>query len=325
MADEVSAGPLAFRQRLEGWIRRRGRIDPLPMTIDRRRVYVLPTKFGLFYGVLVAVMFLGALNYNNNPALLLSLLLLAAGLASLVYAHLQLSGLCVASIDAEPVHAGESLQVKIGLAASDGRARSGLQLDCADGSVVAGTDANATTYATLQVPTARRGWLEAGRLELATTRPLGLACAWSWLWQGQGWLVYPAPETNGPPLPDRGFGGQRVKPASAGDDIHQLRPYRPGDAPRAIAWKASARATHLLAREYEQRVDADVLLDWDDVRHLPYEQAISRLAHWVELAERHGRRYGLRPPIGRTLPADRGPQHRHACLEALARLPERSP
>ncbi|MBW8822664.1 MAG: DUF58 domain-containing protein [Xanthomonadales bacterium] len=323
MDEAAPAGRPAFRHRLQDWIRRRGRVDPLPMMIDRRRVYVLPTTFGLFYGVLVAVMFLGALNYNNNPALLLSLLLLAAGLASLVYAHLQLSGLRVISIDAEPVHAGETLLVKIGLAADDARTRSGLQLDCAGGRAVAAVALQATTFTTLPVPTTRRGWLEAGRLELATTRPLGLACAWSWLWQGQGWLVYPAPETNGPPLPDRGDGGHRAKPASAGDDIHQLRPYRHGDAPHAIAWKASARATHLLTREYEQRIDADILLDWNDVRHLPHEHAISRLAHWVELAERHGHRYGLRPPLGRALAADRGPRHRHACLEALARLPER--
>lgn len=323
MDEAAPAGRPPFRHRLESWVRRRGRIDPLPMTIDRRRVYVLPTRFGLFYGVMVGVMFLGALNYNNNPALLLSLLLLAAGLASLVYAHLQLSGLRVVSIDAEPVHAGETLQVKIGLAANDARARSGLQLDCSDARVVAAVTAQATTFETLPVSTTRRGWLEAGRLELATTRPLGLACAWSWLWQGQGWLVYPAPESNGPPLPDRGDGGHRAKPASAGDDIHQLRPYRHGDAQHAIAWKASARATHLLTREYEQRIDADLLLDWNDVRHLPYEHAISRLTHWVELAERHGHRYGLRPPMGKALPADRGPHHRHACLDALARLPER--
>ena len=68
MDEAAPAGRPAFRHRLENWVRRRGRIDPLPMTIDRRRVYVLPTRFGLFYGVMVGVMFLGALNYNNNPA-----------------------------------------------------------------------------------------------------------------------------------------------------------------------------------------------------------------------------------------------------------------
>ena len=56
-------------------------------------MYVLPTRFGLFYLLLVLTMGLGALNYNNNPARLLCLLLVGAVLASLVAAHLQLSGL----------------------------------------------------------------------------------------------------------------------------------------------------------------------------------------------------------------------------------------
>ena len=82
--------------------------EPLPLRIGRRRIYVLPTRFGLFYGLLVLAMVLGALNYNNNPALLLALLLGAAGLASLIASHLQLSGLQVEAITAEPVHAGEN-------------------------------------------------------------------------------------------------------------------------------------------------------------------------------------------------------------------------
>ena len=49
--------------------------EPLPARLDRRRIYVLPTRFGLFYGAALLTMLLGALNYNNNPALLLGLLL----------------------------------------------------------------------------------------------------------------------------------------------------------------------------------------------------------------------------------------------------------
>ena len=49
------------------------RPEALPVTLDRHRIYVLPTGFGLFLGTLLAVMLLGALNYNNNPALLLAL------------------------------------------------------------------------------------------------------------------------------------------------------------------------------------------------------------------------------------------------------------
>jgi len=49
------------------------RPEALPQRLDRHRIYVLPTRFGLFVAVLLAAMLLGALNYNNNPALLLAL------------------------------------------------------------------------------------------------------------------------------------------------------------------------------------------------------------------------------------------------------------
>ena len=52
----------------------------MPKRLDRHRIYVLPTGFGLFLAALLAVMLLGALNYNNNPALLLALLAGAGGL-----------------------------------------------------------------------------------------------------------------------------------------------------------------------------------------------------------------------------------------------------
>ena len=80
--------------------------ETLPVKLDRRRVYVVPTRFGLFFTALLFAMLLGALNYNNNPALLLALLLGATGLASLIAAHLQLSGLRVDALSAEPVAAG---------------------------------------------------------------------------------------------------------------------------------------------------------------------------------------------------------------------------
>ena len=80
----------ALRQRLQSlqFLARPRQPEQLPMQLNRRRIYVLPTGFGLFLAALLAVMLLGALNYNNNPALLLALLLATTGLASLMAAHL---------------------------------------------------------------------------------------------------------------------------------------------------------------------------------------------------------------------------------------------
>src|SRR5688500_12875180 len=101
-----------LRRRAAGWVTPR-EPETLPVTLGRRRIYVLPTRFGLFFALLLLAMGLGALNYNNNPALLLMLLLAGAAHTSLLAAHLQLSGLGFNAIGAEPVSAGTPLMVRV--------------------------------------------------------------------------------------------------------------------------------------------------------------------------------------------------------------------
>ena len=307
-----------LRRRFAGWARPR-QAEALPVAIDRRRVYVLPTRFGLFFALLLATMGLGALNYNNNPALLLALLLAGVANASLLAAHLQLSGLEVGAVGAEPVAAGAPLAMRVQLRAAPGRERRGLRVALGDAAATVSIDDGAGV-ATLALPTTRRGWLEPGRLTLSTTRPLGLARAWAYAWPDTPLLVYPAPETQGPPLP-RGDEGARARLDPAGDDVHHLRAYRRGDPRRAIAWKPSARRDALLVREYEQPQGREVVLDWNALAPLDAEARIRRLARWVDDAERQGRRYRLQLPAQPSLGPDLGPRHRHACLRALALLP----
>jgi uncharacterized protein (DUF58 family) len=309
-----------IRSRLQAFERPRAP-EPLPVRIGRRRIYVLPTRFGLFYGVLVAAMALGALNYNNNPALMLALLLGATSLASLIAAHLQLSGLQLDAVSAEPVAAGDVLWLRLALSGRDGRRRRGLRGDLGDAQAWTGTGEDGTAELVLPLPTRRRGWIHPGRIRLSTTQPLGLARAWSRLWPRQPLLVYPRAEASPPPLPDTGTDAQRSRVHPLGDELHQLRAYRTGDARRAIAWKHSARRGSLVVREYDRAQQQDVLLDWQALRSLAYEDRISRLAAWVDLAEREGRRYRLGLPAQPTLGPGRGSEHHHACLRALALLP----
>lgn len=311
----------AFASRLA----RPRRSESLPVAIDSRRVYVLPTRFGLFYTTLLLGMAAGALNYNNNPALLLCLLLGGAALASLIAAQMQLTGLTIAAIDAEPVAAGQPLLLRIHAQADPSRLRRGLRVDDEQGagSSLLNLD-QGHGEAEISLDTHSRGWIDPPRLCVFTTRPLGLARAWTYVWSDAPLLVYAAPEPAGPALP-LGSGEQaqtRLHPA--GDDVHHLRGYRPGDARRAIAWKPSARRDSLLVREYEQPLGADVVLDWRALGNLAYEARISRLARWVDEAERDGRRYRLCLPGHADIGPDRGPLHRHACQRALALLPQAS-
>ena len=46
--------------------------------IGAQRIYILPTRYGMIYATLVFLMLLGAVNYGNNPAHLLTFLLAGA-------------------------------------------------------------------------------------------------------------------------------------------------------------------------------------------------------------------------------------------------------
>src|SRR3546814_7037817 len=66
----TAASKPGWRRRIESLARPR-HPESLPVALDRRRVYILPTAFGWFFLLLLLAMLAGALNYNNNPALLL--------------------------------------------------------------------------------------------------------------------------------------------------------------------------------------------------------------------------------------------------------------
>jgi hypothetical protein len=47
-----------LRARVAAWVRRRQGADALPVALERRRLYILPTRGGLAFGALVFVMLL---------------------------------------------------------------------------------------------------------------------------------------------------------------------------------------------------------------------------------------------------------------------------
>ena len=98
----------AFRPALNRWARRRQGLDPDPVVLSTRRIYILPTGLGMMYGSMVFLMMLGAMNYGNNLALGLTFLLGALGLVSMHHCHRTLAGLSMASTASEAVFAGQT-------------------------------------------------------------------------------------------------------------------------------------------------------------------------------------------------------------------------
>ena len=324
----ASAISASFRNRLFEYAERRlpaltrlKRVEPLPIRLDRHRIYVLPTRFGLMLSSLLLVMLLGALNYNNNPALLLTCLLAAAAYQSVFAAFATLNRLQVAALRVDPGHAGGDLEFHVHFHIA-GRPRRSLRLRAGEAEI--DFDLERDGAACFRIAAPRRGWQRPGRLRLSSEFPFGLFEVWSWLNPEFAALVYPRLEPDPPPLPRHGAQAQDEAERSSGDELAALRAYQTGDPPRNIAWKASARRDELLVKEFETPRGHEIVLDYAAQRGLAHEDRLSRLAAWVEMAESRRTPYALSLPQTR-IDAGLGPQHRHACLRVLALAPGAAP
>ncbi|MEO8801824.1 MAG: DUF58 domain-containing protein [Rudaea sp.] len=310
---------VAFAERRLPALTRLKQPEALPIRLDRRRIYVLPTRFGLMFSAVLLVMMLGALNYNNNPALLLTCLLGAAGYQSIFQAFRALNRLELRALQSNPCHAGERLLVRFRFHAG-GRDRLGLRLDIGVENKLFDLRELHEQPIAIELPTLQRGWYRIGRVRVSSEYPFGLFHVWSWLNPQFAALIYPRLEAHPPPLPKTGAHTQETSVRRHGDELAALREYRPGDALRSIAWKASARHDYLLVKEFESQSGKQILLDFAALRGLDREARISRLASWVCMAESAQVSYAIHLP-GQRIGYGRGSDHRAACLHALALLP----
>ena len=308
------------RSLLQRWARRRQGEDALPLTLLARRIYILPTRAGFAFAVLLFAMLLAGLNYSNSLTLLLTFLLAGMALIGIHECHRNLKGLHVVRADVEDCFAGQDARIELRFENGLGQPRSGLalRLDSAPQSRFELPPRSVCVHH-LEYRGLRRGRQPLGRIELATTAPHGLFCAWSWLHLPLEAIVYPVPAGR---LPLPGGDGRRTQ-LSAGarssgvEEWAALRPFVPGDSPRAVAWKLYAREAPLLVSQYEAEAGSERVLDFTALPGLGLEARLSQLAAWALECERRGERFALRLPR-HAIAAGSGSAHLRQCLRALA-------
>jgi uncharacterized protein (DUF58 family) len=308
-----------LRERLERMMLRVRPPEAMPIVLPQRRIYVLPTGVGLSFGALLLAMLLASLNYTLSLGFALTFILVGVGHLALLGAHRNLLGLSLADGRAEGVFAGEPVELQLFFSEASGRARSGLEIGPRGGDAARfDVPQGGRMRVAVPLPSLRRGLHRPDRLRLETRHPLGLVRAWSYLEPDIAFWVYPEPELHPPLHPDALGGNQGRRRAEEGSDsFDSLRPYRPGDPLRHIAWRRLARGGPPVTKEFRGEAGSLRLLRWEDCGGLDSEARLSRLCAWMLAAHQSGERWGMRIP-GRTLPIGEGPAHLRAGLEALA-------
>lgn len=315
MVQRLQAG---LRSRFSRMLGKRAGRD-LPILLNQKKLYVLPTGFGWFTAVVLFVCVLGGLNYNNNLALGFSFLFCALAFLSVHVAHRNLIRLEFSHVLAHPSFAGGEVHVEVGINPSDARPRTCLRGAFELGTEV-GFELSAASTINFALPALKRGWQELPPLTISTQWPFGLFVVWSHVWPHAQALIYPKLEIDPPNFPIA-LSHMQGNATQAGDeDLRNLRSYRPGDAPRQIAWRASARAGELRTRELETPASSDIVFDYQRIQGLAHEAKLSRLAAWCVRAAEQKVNFALRLPNAQ-LASNHGPAHLTACLKELALAP----
>ena len=319
-----------LQARFRRWLQ--SRLTPRDvMLLTQRNVYILPTRPGLMLAATLLVLLVASINYQLNLGYLLTFLLAGSALVGMHLCHGTLRGLSLQLQPVEPGFQGASNTLAVDLVSTRKRVRHGIAMRMLEGSQWVWTDVPSQGRATVHVAfkPAQRGMVPIPAMTAETRFPLGTFRVWTVWRPASRVLVYPAPESHPPPLPEgRPLAGAtaQAQARQASGEFDGVRAYQRGDPLKLVVWKKLAKADEMISRDTHQAQRHELWLDLAETG-IPaaasgagpaLESALSRLCAWVLQAERMGLNFGLRLGAQEIRPAS-GEAHRRRCLEALAR------
>jgi uncharacterized protein (DUF58 family) len=303
--------------KLRAWAARRHGVDSLPIKINRRRIYILPTRFGIMLGLVLAAMLIAGLNYNSNLGLAFAFLLVSVALVTMHHCNRNLLGLQVDVTPEVDAFAGREARFEFVLRNDSKVERRDVEICCTSAAGMRSVEAGSSESVPVAIPVLKRGIVRVAQFELRTRYPFGWFHAWTYV---QGTLTaYVAPSPQGDrTLPAAGGSGAASRSEARGDeDFAGLRAYEPGVPLKHMAWKVLARGGEAAVRSYTSLAAQPEWLEWSSLEGQDTETRLSQLCLWVLESDAAQRVYGLRIP-GREILPSRGAAHRFACLRALA-------
>lgn len=306
-----------FQQRWQDWLSQRiPRSDKCLFT--QKNIFILPTGAGVVFAILLLVMLLTAINYQNSLIYLTTFLLGTVFVGAIYQTHQNLAGLLLTLVQAGEGFVGEKLVFR--LRASAGKREAvAIRLSCPHApEVVVHVPAGQSQDVVLALTARARGYLRPDWIRVETRFPFGLLRAWSWMRPSSSAICYPKPL----PAPEQtgaGAEGEAEEQTRSAQGMEQmeLRPWREGDPMSRVLWKRVARDGHMLVADWQGAAGSPELLDFHAFPGVDHELRLSYLAGLVLELSQQERTFGLVLP-GQRIEPDTGREHVRRCLHALA-------
>jgi len=310
----------SLARRLRKWAARRHGTDQLPYAVQRRRIYILPTRFGMMLAALLIAMLIAGLNYGSNLALGFAFLMASLAIVAMHHCHRNLLDLTVDADSTADGFALDSAVLRFRISNTAGFGRYDLEIRGGDSEkCIFASAAHSTQDLSIALPSPARGVTRLPQWELRTRYPFGWFRAWTYVQSPIDVFIAPSPRGHRAlPATAAGAAGPRTESRSDGEEeFAGLRAYRPGDALKHMAWKVVARGQEPAVRQYADLAASPEWIDWEYLPGVDPEKRLQQLCRWILDSDAQGRRFGLRIP-GATVDPAIGPAHRRACLRALA-------
>lgn len=307
-----------INQQIDQWMDKRLASES-DILLTQQRLFILPSKQGLFFLLIQILLLLIAINYQNNLVYALCFFLFSLFISTIFFTFFNLNGLRLNLEESSKTFAGQTVFVKF-LIDKKPKAMH-HQVAChfnGEQAVVFDlVDSNQVSIA-LPLATNQRGWLTLPELKIKSEFPLGLVTCWSRLRFKQSILVYPVPLA----IDHRQLlslsGGEDAEGSRSGDEHFKgFKTYEQGDSLNRIYWKGLAKGQPMLSKEYSDGRSKEAWLDWDALPYEPLERRISLLTGLANHYYKTEQAFGCRLP-GLTLPPASTDSHYHKTLKALA-------
>ena len=290
-----------------------------PITLDRKRVYILPTKSGIIFSILLLVLLIGSVNYDKSLGFVLTFLLVGVGNVALLATWKNLAGLTLSAGGSPPVFASDTATFEVQLKSNEPKTKYAISISHGGKThETIDVKANGVSRIHFDVNTHHRGYYNPKQFRLFTEFPMGLFISWTIIDLSMSCLVYPTPADRLSPEATNAIeAGSQSLNSSGLEEYSGLKKYQPGDSWRRISWKAMARNNELFIKEFSGGQPQLLWIDWNEIQASTTEERLSIMARMIIEAESNSCHYGLRLDKSEISP-DTGNSHYHHCMKLLA-------
>lgn len=287
--------------------------------LRHRTIYVLPSRQGLGFLLVVFLIWLLGTNYQNNLILGLAFLLVSLMLVSMIHAFKNMLGLTFVAAATQSAARGDRAPFALVISSQYRGDHHGILLSVADGDTVqADLPAGQSVQVSLAVLARHRGWLKLPRITVKSYFPFGLVRAWAYVDLEHRACIFPQPIASAEPPLALGQGAEgQVYARQTGDEFQGFQTYQPGSPLSQVAWKQYARGAGLHLKDYRASQSQQYWLDWHSGNSGNTELTLSHLCYWVNQLAEANQEFGLVLP-NNTIAMGAGDIHRLQALTALA-------